>query len=93
MSLDEEPQHIIQKPELKRKRFLSFKTLVLPKANVDECRLTSPGTKNQTDRLSAKRKIPQHKKRLEVITEKSFKAFSQVVKKANKKLGTIAKGI
>jgi len=78
VSLDEEPQHIIQKPELKRKRFLSFKTLVLPKANVDECRLTSPGTKNQTDRLSAKRKIPQHKKRLEVITEKSFKALSQV---------------
>jgi len=76
--LDEEPQHIIWKPELKRKRFLSFKTLVLPKANVDECRLTSPGTKNQTDRLSAKRKILQHKKRLEVIIEKSFKAFSQV---------------
>lgn len=59
-------------------RFLSFKTLVLPKANVDECRLTSPGTKNQTDRVSAKKKILQNKKGLEVITEKSFKAFSQV---------------
>lgn len=59
-------------------RFLSFKTLVLPKANVDECRLTSPGTKNQTGRVSAKRKILQHKKGLEVITEKSSKAFSQV---------------
>lgn len=94
--LVEEPQHIIRKLELKRKRFLSFKTVVLPKANVDECKPTSPGTKNQTDRLSAKRKILEHEKRLEVITEKSFKALAKcpvVAKKANKKLGSIAKGI
>lgn len=81
---------------MKRKRFLSLKTLVLPKANVDECRLTSPETKNKTGRLSAKRKILQHKKRLKLLQKNPLKPLAKypiVVKKVNKKLGSIAKEI